>query len=147
MYFVPLCFHCSFGSFIPIFCLYSHNSVIFVIGISSMRFNEGSVLISSQMLACKKSLGSSYFGAWADFHWNHWRSVGTLGGSSLDGARVRRRRKTSEASLSPEAQEVLRSKTESLNIHMFLCLDMECQFKEIITKKLIKHRLFLLITA
>ena len=37
IYYVPLCFHCSFGSFIPIFCLYSHNSVNFVTGISSMR--------------------------------------------------------------------------------------------------------------
>ena len=32
-----------------------------------MRLNEGCIQISSQMLA-KKSLGSSYFGAWADFH-------------------------------------------------------------------------------
>ena len=55
----------------------------------------------------------------------------------------RRRRKSlpevkderSEASLLPEALEVLRSKTESLNIHIFLCADQECQFKEIITKK------------
>ena len=39
------------------------------------------------------------------------------------------------ASLSPEVQEVLRSKTESLNIHIFLCADLECQFKEIIAKK------------
>ena len=63
------------------------------------------------------------------------------------GARVRWRRKTSEASLSPEVQEVLRSKTESLNIHIFLCADLECQFKEIITKKIIKHHFFLLITT
>ena len=55
-----------FGSFIPIFCLYNHNSVNFVIGISSMRLN-GSIQISSQMLA-KSLLGSSYFGAWSDFH-------------------------------------------------------------------------------
>ena len=48
---VPLCFHCGFGSFIPIFCLYSHNSVYFVIGISSMRLNESRIQISSQMLA------------------------------------------------------------------------------------------------
>ena len=51
IYYVPLCFHCSFSSFIPIFCLYSHNSVNFIIGISSMRLNEGSIQISSQMLA------------------------------------------------------------------------------------------------
>ena len=66
IYYVPLCFHCSFGSFIPIFGLYSHNSLNFVIGISSMRLNEGSIHFISN--ACKKSLGSSYFGAWADFH-------------------------------------------------------------------------------
>ena len=51
IYVVPLFFHCSTGSLIPIFCLYSHNSVNFVIGISSMRLNEGSIQISSQMLA------------------------------------------------------------------------------------------------
>ena len=34
-----------------IFCLYSHNSVNFVIGISSMRLNEGCIQISSQMVA------------------------------------------------------------------------------------------------
>ena len=65
---------------------------------------------------------------------------------SAEGERVRQRRKMSEASLSPEAQEVLRSKTESLNIHIFLCADLECQFTEIITKKWIKHHFFLLIT-
>ena len=51
IYYVPLCFHCYFGSFIPIVCLYSHNSVNFVIRISSTRLNEGSIQISSQMLA------------------------------------------------------------------------------------------------
>ena len=67
IYFVPLCFHSSFGSFISIFCLYSHNSVNFVIGISSMRLNEGCIQISSQMLA--KSLKVKFlFGAWADIH-------------------------------------------------------------------------------
>ena len=50
--------------------------------------------------------------------------------SSVKGARVRRRRKTSEASLSPEAQEVLRSKTESLNIHIFLCADWRVNSKK-----------------
>ena len=49
--YAPLCFHCVFGSFIPIFCLHSHNSVNFVLGILSMRLNEGSIQISSQMLA------------------------------------------------------------------------------------------------
>ena len=48
-------FSLFFGSFIPFFffffCLYSHNSVNFVIGISSMRLNEGSIQISSQMVA------------------------------------------------------------------------------------------------
>ena len=66
----PSVFHRGFGSFIPVFCLYSHNSVNFVIGISSMRLNEGSIQIFIT-IGCKKSLGSSYFGAWADFHWNH----------------------------------------------------------------------------
>ena len=33
------------------FCLYSHNSVNFVIGISSMRLNEGIIQILSQMVA------------------------------------------------------------------------------------------------
>ena len=47
IYYVPLWFHCSLGLFIPIFCLYSHNSVNFVIGISSMRLNEGSIQRSS----------------------------------------------------------------------------------------------------
>ena len=51
IYYVPLCFHSSFGSFIPIFCLHSHNSVNFVVGISSMMLNEGCIQISSQMLA------------------------------------------------------------------------------------------------
>ena len=49
--YVTLCFHYDFGSFIPICCLYSHNSVNFGIGISSMRLNEGSIQISSQMRA------------------------------------------------------------------------------------------------
>ena len=49
--YVYLCFHCGFGSFIPIFGLFNHNSVNFVIGISSMRLNEGCIQISSQMLA------------------------------------------------------------------------------------------------
>ena len=31
--YVPLCFHCEFGSFILILCFYSHNSVNLVIGI------------------------------------------------------------------------------------------------------------------
>ena len=31
--------------------------------------------------ACKKSLGSSYFGAWADFHWNHLRSFDSKDGT------------------------------------------------------------------
>ena len=47
----PLCFHCEFGSFILILCFYSHNSVNLVIGISSMRLNEGSKQISSQIVA------------------------------------------------------------------------------------------------
>ena len=59
--YVPLCFHCGFGSFILIICLYSHNSVNLVIGIPSMRLNEGSIQISS-------------LDVWADFHWNHYRS-------------------------------------------------------------------------
>ena len=42
-------------------------------------------------------------------------------------ASIKRRRRESP----PEAQEVLRSKTESMNIHL---ADLECQFKEIITK-------------
>ena len=49
--YVPLCFHCDFGSFILIICFYSHNSVNLVIGISSMRLNEGSKQISSQIVA------------------------------------------------------------------------------------------------
>ena len=49
--YVPLCFHCEFGSFILILCFYSHNSVNLVIGISSMRLNEGSKQISSQIVA------------------------------------------------------------------------------------------------
>ena len=51
MGYVPLCFHSSFGSFYSHFFPYNDNSVNFVIGISSMRLNEGSIQISSQMLA------------------------------------------------------------------------------------------------
>ena len=81
---------------------------------------------------------SVYHGPWEVSHEREARV------SSAEGARVSRRRKMSEASFSPEAQEVLRSKTESLNIHIFLCADLECQFKE---KKWIKHRFFLFITT
>ena len=49
--YVPLCFRCDFGSFILIIYFYSHNSVNLVIGISSMRLNEGSKQISSQIVA------------------------------------------------------------------------------------------------
>ena len=49
--YVPLCFHGDFGSFNFIICFYSHNSVNLVIGISSMRLNEGSKQISSQIVA------------------------------------------------------------------------------------------------
>ena len=48
--YVPLCFHCGFGSFILIICLYSHNPVNLVIGISSMRLNDGCIQISSQVV-------------------------------------------------------------------------------------------------
>ena len=48
---VPLCFHYFFGSFILIFCLYSHNSVNFVIGISSIGLDKGCIQISSQVVA------------------------------------------------------------------------------------------------
>ena len=45
-------------------------------------------------------------------------------------ASIERRRRESQ----PEALKVLLRKTESLYIHIFLCADLECQFKEIITK-------------
>ena len=47
----PFVFIVIFGSFILIICFYSHNSVNLVIGISSMRLNEGSIQISSQTVA------------------------------------------------------------------------------------------------
>ena len=53
--------------FSELFCLYGHNSDNYVIGIPSMKLNEGNMQISLQMLA-KKSLGCSYFGAWAVLH-------------------------------------------------------------------------------
>ena len=56
-------FSMCFGLFIPIFWLYSHILVNFVTWLSSMRlnmFNEGSIQISSQMLA--KIFRKSYFG-------------------------------------------------------------------------------------
>ena len=49
--YVPLCFHCGFASFILITCFYSHNSVNLVVGIPRMRLNEGSIQISSQIVA------------------------------------------------------------------------------------------------
>ena len=68
--------------------------------------------------------------------------------SSAEGARARRRRKTSEGGerrakrVFRRRRKRLRSKTDSLNIHSFLCANLECQFKEIITKKWIKHGFF-----
>ena len=52
-------FQCVFGCIYSVLSLYSHNLHNFVIGISNMMLNEGSIQISLQMLA-KKSLGSSY---------------------------------------------------------------------------------------
>ena len=60
-----------FGSFILTFCPYSHKSGNFVIGILRMRLNEGSVQFPSsghEKSLTNLSLGSSYIGAWADFH-------------------------------------------------------------------------------
>ena len=57
--YVPICFHYCFGSFILMFCLYSHNSVNLVIGVSSVRLYEGCTQISSQIVA--KSLRKFLF--------------------------------------------------------------------------------------
>ena len=61
--YVPLCFHCGFGSFILI-PLLIHNSVNFVIGISSMRLNEGCVEMVFGLIIIEITRGPSLHEHW-----------------------------------------------------------------------------------
>ena len=64
--YVPLCFQCVFGLFIPILWLYSHNlTLLYGYHEFLVKWLEYTNFIAD---AYNKSSGSSYFGAWADFH-------------------------------------------------------------------------------